>query len=724
MNTLTQTCGGLQPLTSTTALLIAVHDDLALKLDVRSSSGRDGSQKIYKAAALPRNTLHMTSAVLEQRAVANNSEWSLRSNEISVANVGQYEFTTKRRAPVCPKPSMRWSRESYRLRQALAELQPLQPSPLRTVPGLLSFFTHLDLSSTGVRQLDETIVRECKALLELSLSNNQLTEIHDLPSSLESFNAYHNRITAVDLTQVRQGLLHLGLGYNRLTSLGHGDAGLSGSGVPRPLAMPAAFPNLVSLDVCQNDFTDLAHVLQQLACMKKLRHLVLAGNPVCLVKDYMMHVLCALPDLDSLDEINFNPAAKAEMQQRVKECGRPLGLQAGARTDMIELQLVLDAVCSLPSPASILQYLKLSPTAVPSLGLGGTSTRPATADTKTGKGAPAKGSTPAVAAVPSPPAAPACRYLLEVDLAGVWSGESKEVMGMYATPVVLPADPTATKPAARPASASKGGAPPPAQAAAKVSTGLASKSAGTAPRPDVTTAVATTVGRDFPASSAIVWDDSRMSVQLRSTVDARDALLHGSLHARLVEVSAPPVHGQAAAGGAELCGQGPQEGQQQGSAQGAQGERRVLGHADIPLRALLRGSEKSTVTTGALSGELMPVLAVTALPSPASAALGEIRAAVRAAQLALEQQAADAAALASAPSIQPAGKSAPAAAKKGGSGTLPEALAPVVEPSLATLLANEGGRCWDDQRLEQVIKGICQQSRAKLGATLSLIRWG
>uniref|UniRef100_A0A8D0FHV6 Leucine rich repeat containing 43 n=1 Tax=Strix occidentalis caurina TaxID=311401 RepID=A0A8D0FHV6_STROC len=91
-------------------------------------------------------------------------------------------------------------------------------------------------------------------------------------------------------------LQHLGLGHNRLCD---------------PLQdkyLTANFwPNLVSLDLSFNNFTDLLGLVSQLSSLQKLRVLVLQGNPLALIPTYRGFLVDSLPKLCILDDIRIGP---------------------------------------------------------------------------------------------------------------------------------------------------------------------------------------------------------------------------------------------------------------------------------------------------------------------------------------------------------------------------------------------------------------------------------
>ena len=77
-------------------------------------------------------------------------------------------------------------------------------------------------------------------------------------------------------------LLHLGLGYNCL----------EGESLTPVLALA---PTLMSLDISFNRFTSLGDLCDVLAQLPRLKHVWVAGNPLCLCKHYRcVMLLCGV----------------------------------------------------------------------------------------------------------------------------------------------------------------------------------------------------------------------------------------------------------------------------------------------------------------------------------------------------------------------------------------------------------------------------------------------
>ncbi|KFQ83553.1 Leucine-rich repeat-containing protein 43, partial [Phoenicopterus ruber ruber] len=157
----------------------------------------------------------------------------------------------------------------------------------------------LRIVGKGVEEVDEGLL-QLQRLEELILSANQISRITsaNLPQTLKVLELCCNAVADLqDLcAQPPPELQHLGLGYNQLC------------GPLQDKYLTADFwPNLVSLDLSFNNFTDLLGLVSQLSSLQKLRVLVLQGNPLALIPTYRGFLVDSLPKLSVLDDIHIGP---------------------------------------------------------------------------------------------------------------------------------------------------------------------------------------------------------------------------------------------------------------------------------------------------------------------------------------------------------------------------------------------------------------------------------
>ncbi|OXB64136.1 hypothetical protein ASZ78_002066, partial [Callipepla squamata] len=172
---------------------------------------------------------------------------------------------------------------------------------------VLQLFRSLRIVGKDVEEVDEDLL-QLQHLEELTLCANQISRITsaNLPRTLKVLELCCNAITDLQglCAQPPPELQHLGLGYNRLRD---------------PLQdkhLTADFwPNLISLDLSFNNLTDLLGLLSQLSSLKKLRILVLQGNPLALIPAYRGFVVDSLPKLSVLDDIHVG------LNERHQFCG-------------------------------------------------------------------------------------------------------------------------------------------------------------------------------------------------------------------------------------------------------------------------------------------------------------------------------------------------------------------------------------------------------------------
>ena len=115
------------------------------------------------------------------------------------------------------------------------------------------------------KRMDERL-HEFPSLFELDLSSNNLDTIENVPDAVQLLNAFSNKITelAVASQPPQPSLLHLGLGFNRVRDV--------------TSHLPAAYPNLISLDLSYNCIIDISPLMLVLA--RACTCVLLVGNPV------------------------------------------------------------------------------------------------------------------------------------------------------------------------------------------------------------------------------------------------------------------------------------------------------------------------------------------------------------------------------------------------------------------------------------------------------------
>ncbi|XP_074700561.1 leucine-rich repeat-containing protein 43 [Strix aluco] len=182
--------------------------------------------------------------------------------------------------------------------QHLREMAVLAPELIHG-SNIFQVLRSLRIVGKGVEEVDEGLL-QLEQLEELILSANHISKISsvNLPRMLKVLELCCNAVADLrDLcAQPPPELQHLGLGHNRLCD---------------PLQdkyLTANFwPNLVSLDLSFNNFTDLLGLVSQLSSLQKLRVLVLQGNPLALIPTYRGFLVDSLPKLCILDDIRIGP---------------------------------------------------------------------------------------------------------------------------------------------------------------------------------------------------------------------------------------------------------------------------------------------------------------------------------------------------------------------------------------------------------------------------------
>uniref|UniRef100_A0A8C9BIF3 Leucine rich repeat containing 43 n=1 Tax=Phocoena sinus TaxID=42100 RepID=A0A8C9BIF3_PHOSS len=165
-----------------------------------------------------------------------------------------------------------------------------------------TYFRSLRVVDKQVSLVDNDLLKFVK-LEELVLSANQIKEIDttNLPPTLKVLELYGNKMTSMEClcTRPPPRLQHLGLGHNKLL------------GPLESLYVTSDYwPNLISLDLSFNDLTDLQGMVSGLRTLRRLRLLVLQGNPLALVPCYRGFIIDGLSGLCVLDDITVAPSEK------------------------------------------------------------------------------------------------------------------------------------------------------------------------------------------------------------------------------------------------------------------------------------------------------------------------------------------------------------------------------------------------------------------------------
>ncbi|XP_066466093.1 leucine-rich repeat-containing protein 43 [Tiliqua scincoides] len=164
---------------------------------------------------------------------------------------------------------------------------------------IFSYFKSLRIVNKNVNEIDADLLK-FPNLEELILSANHISKINstNLPPTLKVLELCGNEIDSLDdlCTLPPPELQHLGLGHN--SQLGSSEENY---------LTDTFWPNLVSLDLSYNNFTNLLSLLSKLLTLKKLRVLVLQGNPLALLPGYRGFTIDSLPKLCALDDVLITP---------------------------------------------------------------------------------------------------------------------------------------------------------------------------------------------------------------------------------------------------------------------------------------------------------------------------------------------------------------------------------------------------------------------------------
>ncbi|XP_021268378.1 leucine-rich repeat-containing protein 43 isoform X2 [Numida meleagris] len=220
--------------------------------------------------------------------------------------------------------------------QRLRDVAVLAPQLTRGT-RVLQLFRSLRIVGKDVEEVDKDLL-QLQHLEELTLCANQISRITsaNLPRTLKVLELCCNAVADLEglCAQPPPELQHLGLGYNRL----HGPL--------QDKRLTADFwPNLISLDLSFNNLTDLFGLVSQLSSLKKLRILVLQGNPLALIPAYRGFIVDSLPKLSVLDDIHI------ELEERYQFCG--LSKQPELIRSEAQVVVSIGKIKGVPDPSTL-----------------------------------------------------------------------------------------------------------------------------------------------------------------------------------------------------------------------------------------------------------------------------------------------------------------------------------------------------------------------------------
>ncbi|KAI8590343.1 hypothetical protein BDZ88DRAFT_506330 [Geranomyces variabilis] len=262
-------------------------DSDPLRLDQRHSPSRSPSPEAHAAeASRPRTRRSNTRVKANTKHLPPLKKIGGRGTDGLVdldSSLMEGAYAPDPEVDIYQHASLDWSPEAATLRK----LKRASRNPVR----IASHFKTLLLHDRGITVVDPAF-RAFENLEELSLTGNNIAPdaFAGVPSRVQILTVNANMLPSVPTIPDLTNLIHIGMSHNQITSLS-------------PCEQAFAAPKLMSIDASWNHIDDLEETVRVATRWKKLRSLVLMGNPVFLIPGYRQYVLSQLPALSSLDDI-------------------------------------------------------------------------------------------------------------------------------------------------------------------------------------------------------------------------------------------------------------------------------------------------------------------------------------------------------------------------------------------------------------------------------------
>ncbi|XP_059174280.1 leucine-rich repeat-containing protein 43-like isoform X2 [Physella acuta] len=198
-----------------------------------------------------------------------------------------------------------WSNEATKLREMAVKT----PAVLsRDV--VFSYFKTIRICDYNITEIDEKML-QLKNLEELTLTANRIHHVDSkhLPPTLKVLELFANDITDLSQLCLKPPLLeHLGLGNNNISVLGS-------------CLSATHWPQLVSLDLSNNNLLGFEETITNLAQLPRLKTLLLVGNPLSFVPAYRGFTIDFMSSLSVLDDTHISVDERLQLKglKKMKE---------------------------------------------------------------------------------------------------------------------------------------------------------------------------------------------------------------------------------------------------------------------------------------------------------------------------------------------------------------------------------------------------------------------
>lgn len=200
--------------------------------------------------------------------------------------------------------ALAWSKDNKKIERAIMD-RGYDKDTTMNINFIKKQYTELDFTSCEITRIDEGL-QELPNLTSLTLSQNDITLLENLPQTLEECILAENNLKDIRLNSPLPSMLYLNVSSNHL-DINH-------------LTIIGKFmPSLVALDLSFNYLTAVSAVVDCLQSLTSLKALWLAGNPCSLERRYRWKIADDIHSLDHIDNVRVSKNEDEDKIDRIND---------------------------------------------------------------------------------------------------------------------------------------------------------------------------------------------------------------------------------------------------------------------------------------------------------------------------------------------------------------------------------------------------------------------